>query len=443
MSPLLLDHLWQSTVVLAVIGALTLFFRNNGAHVRHVLWTAASVKFLVPFALLNGLGTYFAHLTGLKLPSLSAIETLYVAGQPFSDGPVFMALPAPGAGIWLAALGAWIAGAGILLGLWFSRWLKLRAALRAARDADIAAAVPVKLSPAQLEPGLVGIFRSVLLLPEGITDRLTPAELQAVVVHEVCHMRRRDNLIAALHMLVEALFWFWPPVWWLGARLIAERERACDEAVLAAGNDPQTYAESILKVCKFYVSSPLACAAGIAGANLSQRMETIMENRMLIRLNGIKKTLLGGAAAALVLTPLAAGLLWSPVAQAAGGVCTLYPVAGTHLLPPYPAESQKAGETGTVLLQVTITRNGHVSGAKVTHSSGFARLDERAASYVRQNYLWQPNACRETRVPLKVVFSLADPAGHKAPGGTSSYDTRVPDGTPMKRDVRKTAPTNR
>jgi beta-lactamase regulating signal transducer with metallopeptidase domain len=51
----------------------------------------------------------------------------------------------------------------------------------------------------------------------------------------MAHHRRRDNLTAALQMLVEVLFWFWPVVWLIGARMIAERERACDERVLAEG----------------------------------------------------------------------------------------------------------------------------------------------------------------------------------------------------------------
>jgi TonB family protein len=304
-----------------------------------------------------------------------------------------------------------------LLSLWAWRWGKLRAVLRAGGAVTIAAPMPVRISPAQMEPGLVGIFRPVLLLPEGIADRLAPAELASVITHEACHMRRRDNLWAALHMLAEAVLWFWPPVWWLGTRLIAERERACDEAVLAAGNDPQTYAETILKVCKFYVSSPLACAAGIAGANLSQRMETIMENRMLVRLNGLKKMLLGGAAAALVLTPLAAGLLWSP-AQAAA--CEPVGVMATHTIVPYPPESQKAGETGTVLLQVAIARNGHPSGASVAHSSGHVRLDEAAASYIRQHYLWQPPSCGAVQTNVKVVFALA-PKGQGAPFNQAAW----------------------
>jgi beta-lactamase regulating signal transducer with metallopeptidase domain len=77
------------------------------------------------------------------------------------------------------------------------------------------------MAPSLLEPGLVGIFRPVILLPEGIDTRLSQTEIDAVLAHEICHLQRRDNLTAALHMLVEALFWFHPLVWWLGA----QRER--------------------------------------------------------------------------------------------------------------------------------------------------------------------------------------------------------------------------
>ena len=147
----------------------------------------------------------------------------------------------------------------------------------------------VKSSPAPIEPGLVGIWRPVLLLPEGIVACLSALELQAVAAHEICHYRRRDNLTAALHMLVAAAFWFYPLVWWLGARLVEERENACDERVLECGNDPQTYAESILKVCRFYLHSPLACAAGVSGADLNKRMEKIMENKPAARVSAARK----------------------------------------------------------------------------------------------------------------------------------------------------------
>ena len=92
----------------------------------------------------------------------------------------------------------------------------------------LAVGVPVLSSSSLLEPGIFGILRPVLLVPEGIQDHLTSAQLNAIVAHEMCHVRRRDNLTFAIHMAVETLFWFHPVVWWIGARLVEVRELACD-----------------------------------------------------------------------------------------------------------------------------------------------------------------------------------------------------------------------
>src|SRR5262249_35922462 len=139
------------------------------------------------------------------------------------------------------------------------------------------------------EPGVFSVFRTVLLLPDSIVDRLAPAELQAILAHELCHVRRRDNLAALMHMAVEAVFWFHPLVWWLGARLMDERERACDEEVLRMGSEAEAYAEGILKVCELYLQSPLRCVPGVTGANLKKRIEVIMANRPMLSLNLPKK----------------------------------------------------------------------------------------------------------------------------------------------------------
>jgi bla regulator protein blaR1 len=98
-----------------------------------------------------------------------------------------------------------------------------------------------------------------------------------VLAHEFYHVRRRDNLTAALHMTVEAVFWT-PLVWWIGARQAEERQRACDEGVLRLGNEAQVYAESILRVCQFYVDSPVACVSGVTGSDLKKRMAGIMND---------------------------------------------------------------------------------------------------------------------------------------------------------------------
>jgi uncharacterized protein (TIGR03435 family) len=161
-----------------------------------------------------------------------------------------------------------------------------------------------------------GIWRAVLLLPAGITDRLTPAQLDAIVAHELCHVRRRDNLATAIHMGVEALFWFHPVVWWLGSRLMEERERACDEEVLLMGGEPEAYAEGILKICEVYLDSLLQCVAGVTGGNLKKRIEKIMLQSTGVRLSFARKAVLVAAGAAAVIAPLSIGMLNAPTVQA-------------------------------------------------------------------------------------------------------------------------------
>jgi beta-lactamase regulating signal transducer with metallopeptidase domain len=318
MTGLLLDHLWQSTLFASAVGLLTLALRRNGAQVRYCLWFAASLKFLVPFAALTAAGSYLlASLTPpVSAPSLLLLKPV---AQPFSlETLAVSVIPVPAAGTdWAQILAplllaVWGIGCAAILARWLVRWSRLRRVLRSAVVCPLSAPVPVKMAPSLLEPGLVGIFRPVILVPQGITERLSQTEMDAILAHEICHLRRRDNLMAATHMLVEALFWFHPLVWWLGARLNTEREHACDESVLAAGQSPQVYAESILKVCQFYLHSPLDCAAGISGADLKIRMETIMKNQLSLRLNTAKKLLLAGAAILAIAAPMAMGLVASP-----------------------------------------------------------------------------------------------------------------------------------
>jgi hypothetical protein len=108
-------------------------------------------------------------------------------------------------------------------------------------------------------------------------------------------------------MLVEMLFWFHPLVWWVGARLVAERERACDQAVLDTGNAPRIYAEGILKICRFHLTPSPACAAGVSGGNLKARVGAIMSNPRSEDADGGRILLLAGLGMATVMLPLLAG----------------------------------------------------------------------------------------------------------------------------------------
>jgi len=208
-------------------------------------------------------------------------------------------------------IGVWVFGFVIACICWFRLWRRIRAIRRVATPLSLNLAIEVFSSSAHLEPGVFGIHKPVLLLPAGITARLSPSQLEAVLAHELCHVRRRDNLTATIHMAVEAIFWFHPLVWWIRERLVEERERACDEDVLRVTGDPQVYAEGIPNVCRFYLESPLVCVSGVTGSNLKKRIETIMANRTAVSLNFVRILLLAAAAVAAIAGPIAIGILYA------------------------------------------------------------------------------------------------------------------------------------
>ena len=327
----LTNHLWQSTLVVLAIALVAAALRGNGAHIRHALWVAASLKFLVPFALLMRLGSALPGLTPVVAETVppaiamaggfsSAVDRL---AEPFTSDVFAPALavstePAP-AWAAIAASAAWACGFVAVVLMRFRGWSRVRAAVRASVPTSLLGpapsllGLPVRASPGLIEPGVVGVWRPLLLVPAGIERCLTPAQLRAVLEHELCHVRRRDNLTSAIQMMVEAVFWFHPLVWWVGARMLDERERACDEQVLRVCGEPETYAESILNVCKLYVESPVACVSGVTGSDLKKRVAAIVVNRAGRPLTFVRKAGLALAAALAIVLPVVAGVLTAPL----------------------------------------------------------------------------------------------------------------------------------
>ena len=331
LTPAIVNHIWQSSVVMLLAFLIALALRRNQARTRYWLWLTASIKFLLPFSLLISIGSYWAK------PGVSEVRPgLYLVmdqlSQPFPHsgrpGVASGIATSPGHSMNRLAfviLVIWLCGVVTVSALWFARWLRIRKMVRhatplhqgreweALRRMELihpkAGATRVLLSHASIEPGIFGIVRPLLLWPAGISQHLNDTHLEAILAHELEHVRRRDNLAAALHMLVEALFWLYPPVWWLGKRLVDERERACDESVLQNCDRPQIYAESILKVCQFCLESPLPCVAGVTGSDLKQRIVRIMSLRAFVPLSLPKKALLAAGAAALLTGPVMFGLI--------------------------------------------------------------------------------------------------------------------------------------
>jgi len=286
-------------------------------------------------------------------------QTMMQIARPFPEGPFFPA--APNTTHWLpsAILVVWAFGFGVIVLMRLRSWLRVRAAVLAGTPIDVGAPVEVRSSPSLLEPGVFGFLRSTLLLPQGILQKLTPSQLEAILAHELSHVHRRDNLTAALHMLVEAVFWFYPLIWWIGARLVQERERACDEAVLSLGTEPGDYAEAILNVCKLYVESPLTCVSGVTGPSLNRRMRAILTHRLAGELRPGKKMALVIIGLAALAAPIMLGMMKATLARAQSSPVAVQGASlqSKTLSAPGANPSSRPGGPGYLMGLGTVTAN--------------------------------------------------------------------------------------
>jgi len=341
----LCNHLWQSTLFLGIVALLALLLRKNQARIRYWLWMAASAKFLIPFSLLVSLGSHLPWPSHAVAPKTTAYVAIEEMSQPFLEvtalnTPIAIPVAQPTAShvpirILPPMLTAvWLIGFITMMSFWCVQWRRISRLVRSARPliegrevdllrkaerlARLPRSVPLLPSSNSMEPGVFGIIRPVLLWPEGIARHMDDAHLESVLAHEVCHVQRRDNLTSAIHMLVEAIFWFHPVVWWMERQLVKERERACDEAVLQLGNEAAVYAESILNVCKFYTESPIACMSGVTGSELKQRIARILSAQGVRKLDLRRKAMLALACVLAVGVPLAAGFLRAAQGQTQG-----------------------------------------------------------------------------------------------------------------------------
>jgi uncharacterized protein (TIGR03435 family) len=336
------NHLWQSTLVSAIAAVLALALRRNDARIRYWIWLAPSIKFIVPFSFLIALGGMIpwpsARLSEpTRLPALLDEVAQPFILQPGHIGPSVRILDASRLESYVqeSLEFVWLLGCAAVLLVWLRQWQCVRTILRNSTEVTcgrqlemmrrlqgaigVSSSVRLFTSSARVGPRVVGVFRPVVLLPDAIEEQLTDAEFEAILVHELAHVRRRDNSFSVVQSIVEAIFWFYPPVWWIGRRLIAERERACDEAVLRIGSNPETYAEGILKVCELYVKTPAACACGVNGSSLTKRIEAIVSRDVSRDLNAVKRLALTTAGIFAVAAPLAIGMARAPQIRAQFG----------------------------------------------------------------------------------------------------------------------------
>jgi uncharacterized protein (TIGR03435 family) len=375
----LANHVWQSTLILAGACGLAWLLRRNSAEARFRIWLAASLKFLVPFAPLIAVGRAIGWPSPTTMPQPMLSTALNTINQPFVRPPTIVSqMPAitvtpvalPGWAELLTAL--WLGGCVVVLAMWTIRWLRVAAIVRASAsltDVDLLARLrraeravgiwrPLRavVSDAEIEPGVFGIVRPVLVWPRGLSDHLQGQQIDGVLIHELAHVRRHDNLTAALHLVVEALFWFFPPVWWLERQLVRERELACDRAVMTAGSDPTSYAESILRTCELYAESPLACVSGVTGSDLKKRIAAIVRGDAGDALGFTRRAIIAAMTIVAIAMPLTLGVLQAPMLLAQTQVAAALPSFEAASIK-RNASGESGGSFGSRGSQLVVTNN--------------------------------------------------------------------------------------
>lgn len=318
-------HLADSTAFALVIGLICLSMRRQAPAARYALWLIAAAKFLVPVALFSWVGESIRGLLPVARVQVSVPTELsqWVIATAVSGPPKAATMN------WFDLLMiVWAIGSVVAFAFWLRMMLAVRVGQKANGGSEpgwfaglkdrigLQSKVRFAVSDAVREPALAGFTRPVVLIPAALTDQLSDAELQSVVLHELAHAKRRDNWTAAFAHAVTCVFWFYPLLWWIEKRLHAERELACDEMVVRCGAAPDDYFAGILKVCRFHLAREIAGAAGISGSNLKDRKEAIMSVSPEAPARRFPRMLIGSVVAAVVGLPLVIGMMGSASARA-------------------------------------------------------------------------------------------------------------------------------
>jgi beta-lactamase regulating signal transducer with metallopeptidase domain len=279
--------LWQASLVIGVVFLLDHVLRNRArAALRYALWLLVLVKLLLPpsLALPTGIG-YWIQVAKAEQPPPSAPPRTTVLTSTAHEMPPVQPLtpplaPAPTVRREGSLVAVWISGALLLLGWLLCRsWHLARLvagskpasselqaiANSCALDLRVAKHIPVRVSDRIGSPAVCGLWTPVMVLPQGLTGRLSGDQLRPVLLHELLHVKRYDVWFNCLQALLQVCYWWHPLVWFANARIRHVREEAVDEGVMVAlGDHAEAYPATLLEVAKGALCRPVA-ALGLVG----------------------------------------------------------------------------------------------------------------------------------------------------------------------------------
>jgi beta-lactamase regulating signal transducer with metallopeptidase domain len=281
----------------------------------HFLWQGAAIALLLALAnralrRASAQARYVAACAALLLMLAAPVATFLRLSRPFAAGPVVAAastahisaavIPAagptvpPAGGIpWLPLIVAlWTAGVALLSirmagGLLVARRLKLRATPVASHEwreriGNLAARIGLRRGVALCESALaeapmtIGWLRPAILIPAGALLQLSPEQLEAILAHELAHVRRLDYLVNLLQTGAETLLFYHPAVWWVSRRIRAERENCCDDLAVAVCGDAVVYARALLELETMAAGRAPQMALAATAGSLSGRVKRLL-----------------------------------------------------------------------------------------------------------------------------------------------------------------------
>lgn len=276
----LLHFLWQGALIGALTALALAVLRRSAADVRYVVATIG-LSLMLTMPIVTGMQTW-RTVEAQRAPAFAQVEettaadavTLLATG---ADSRAFAA-PQPGTRAlipdgsplagrvqvepWLPLMVlAWFCGVALLTLRLLSGWVWVQRmkshgalpardewqsmAVRLARRLHIRRPVRLLESTHVDVPTVIGWMKPVVLLPGATLAGLAPQQLEAILAHELAHIRRHDYLVNLAQALVETLLFYHPAVWWLSRRIRIEREHCCDDLAVSLCGDPYTYAKAL------------------------------------------------------------------------------------------------------------------------------------------------------------------------------------------------------
>jgi beta-lactamase regulating signal transducer with metallopeptidase domain len=399
----LIQFVWQGFLAAFAVSLAMFLLRHASPRVRYLAYCLALlalgiVPVITAIALYDPLAsnrpgpasitlTIRAVWSG-GLPAASALNRWLIAAQPWIldvwiAGVAFLSLRLIWTGRRIAALRRSGAPPNSLV-------LAIADAL--ARRMGMRRTVRILVSRAPDGPGLIGWLRPVVLLPTAAILNLTPDQLEAILAHELAHLRRYDDVVNIAQSIVETIFFYHPAVWWISNRIRHERELCCDDLAVRASGSALCYARALAALERMRSGGAgLALAAlGDSAPSLEYRIHRIVDARQ----PDDRPSALPGMIA-LVL---------------AAGCMMLYsnPARGSAPPPPlveYPESARLRGIEGTVPVQVEIDALGDVSQARAI--GGPKEL--RPAAIARASSLHFAPEASVTSERVDVAFKLEPP----------------------------------